>query len=232
MTKLPKLSDRLMTAVPYICDGDVVADIGTDHAYLPIYLILTGRASFTYACDINDGPCQKAIENARSYGVSDKVSVSRRDGITGLCDKDIDKFIIFGMGGELISQILSGEEIANGVRFILNPMTKQEKLRSYLVSNGFEILDENVVYSDSKYYQIIYAEKNGKCEELSPAEQKFGKINIKKKSPIFLEYAEKTRGEMLTAKRMRDAAGAEKPYDDRLLTELEEILKDQPKTEV
>lgn len=232
MTKLPKLSERLMTALPYISGGEVVADIGTDHAYLPIYLILTGKASFTYACDINKGPCQKAIENARAYGVSDKVSVSRRDGITGLCDKGIDKFIIFGMGGELISQILSGENISDGVRFILNPMTKQEKLRSYLTENGFEILDENVVYSDSKYYQIIYAEKNGKCEKLSPAEQKFGRINIKKRSRVFIEYAKKTRGELTLAKRMRDAAGAEKPDDDRLLFELEEILKDQLETEV
>lgn len=225
MTKLPPISDRLRAALPFIEKGDVVADIGTDHAYLPIYLVLSGVCKRAHACDINEGPCIRARKNAAKYNVSDKIEVSRRDGIEGLADSEVNKFVIFGMGGELIAAILDRASIAAGTRVILNPMTKQEKLRAYLTYNGFEILDETLVYSDSKYYQIIYAEKNGRCDSLTPSELKFGKINIEKRSTLFIEYAKKTRDELLRAQNMRKAAGALKEDDDILLYETEQILK-------
>jgi len=225
MNKLPPLSKRLLTALDFIEKGDVCADIGTDHAYLPIHLILSGISDTAYACDINEGPCIRARANCASYGVSDKVKISRRDGIEGLTDEGINKFIIFGMGGELIAGILDRGKTKDGTRFILNPMTKQEKLREYLTKNGYEILDETVIFSDSKYYQIIYTEKNGKCEALSLSELKFGKKNIEKRTPVFLEYAKKTHGELLRAHLQRKAAGAVKEDDDELLCETELILK-------
>ena len=225
MTKLPPLSQRLKSALAYINKGDIIADIGTDHAYLPIHLVLTGTCTRAHACDVNEGPCIRARENAARYGVADKIEISRRDGLEGLTDSEINKFVIFGMGGELIASILERASVRDGVEFVLNPMTKQEKLRSFLSENGFTILDETIVFSDSKYYQIIYAKKNGKGESLTPAELKFGKINIEKRSPLFIEYAKKTRDELLRAHKMREESGAVKSDDDALLYETEQILK-------
>lgn len=226
MIKLPPISERLRAALPFIEKGDIIADIGTDHAYLPIHLVLCGICPSAYACDINEGPCVRARENTERYGVSDRVKISKRDGIVGLEETDANKFIIFGMGGELIAGIIDRADVKTGTRFILNPMTKQEKLREYLTRNGYEILDEELVFSDSKYYQIIYAEKNGRCDTLSLSELKFGKINIRKRTPLFLEYAKKTRDDLLRAQNMRKSAGAVKPEDDALLAQVEEILKD------
>lgn len=225
MIKLPSLSKRLLTALDYIEKGDVCADIGTDHAYLPIRLVLSGISETAYACDVNEGPCARARENCAVYGVTDRVRISRRDGIEGLEDEGIDKFIIFGMGGELIASILDRSTVRDGTRFILNPMTKQERLRGYLSQNGYEILDETVIFSDSKYYQIIYAEKNGVCDTLSLSEQKYGKINISKRTPLFLEYVGKVREDLVRAQTQRMSVGAKKEDDDTLLCETELILK-------
>jgi len=226
MTKLPPISERLLAALPFIEKGDVIADIGTDHAYLPIYLVLRGISPHAYACDVNEGPCDRARENAGKYGVADKIIISKRDGIAGLEGTDVNKFTVFGMGGELIAGILDRADTRPGTRFVLNPMTKQEKLREYLTENGYGILDEDIVYSDSKYYQIIYAERNGETDSLSLAELKFGKINIRKRTPLFIEYAKKTRDDLLRAQKMRMSVGAVKQDDDTLLWQTEKILKD------
>ena len=222
---LPQISERLRRALGYIENGDIVADIGTDHAYLPIYLVMTGTCETVYACDINEGPCDRARENLAAYSVSpDAVRVSRRDGIEGLSGLGINKFIIFGMGGELIAHIIGGEEMPAGTRFILNPMTKQEELRTYLCENGYKILDDDTVFSDKKYYQIIYAEKTGeRCELPDRLTLKFGKYNLEKNTDVFREYLEKTCRELRYAQSARAAAGLTSP-DDGLIADIEAYL--------
>lgn len=222
---LPPISERLKCALKYIEKGDVVADIGTDHAYLPIYLVMTDTCKTVYACDINEGPCDRARENLCAYSVSSEaVRVSRRDGIEGLSGLGINKFMIFGMGGELIAHILAGEEMPTGTRFILNPMTKQEELRRYLYENGYSILDDDTVFSDKKYYQIIYAEKTGKKQPLTDRMiLKFGKFNLEKDTRVFREYLEKTHGELSYAQKARAAAGLDSP-DAELISAIEEYL--------
>ncbi len=225
MSRLPILSKRLSAALPFIKKGDVVADIGTDHAYLPIHLVLSGLCKYAYACDINEGPCMRAKENARHYGVSDAVRVSKRDGICGLEESEVNKFILFGMGGELIASILSAVPIREGTEFILGPMTKQDALRSYLSENGFSILDEDVVADGGKTYQIILARKGGEAYSLSPAELKLGRINIEKRTPLFIEYVKKCESDLLRAQAGRRAAGIASE-DDALLEEIQnKILK-------
>ena len=224
---LPSLSERLRCALRYIEKGDTVADIGTDHAYLPIYLVKSGICNSVYACDINEGPCEKARENLGIYSVSpDSVRISRRDGICGLSGLGINKFIIFGMGGELIAHIIDCEEMPIGTRFILNPMTKQEELRSYLCTHGYEIIDDDTVFSDKKYYQIIYAEKTGKPQSLSDRiTQKFGRYNLEKRTDVFCRYLEKTLRELKYAQSARAAAGLASP-DDALILEIEAFLSE------
>ena len=223
---LPPISERLKCALNYIERGDTVADIGTDHAYLPIYLVKCGICNTVYACDINEGPCDRARENLAVCSVSpDSVRVSRRDGICGLSGCGINKFIIFGMGGELIAYILGCEELPIGTRFILNPMTKQEELREYLYKNDYTILDDDTVFSDKKYYQIIYAEKTGHAHKLPDRlTLKFGKYNLEKNTEIFREYLEKTQKELKYAQGARAAAGLTSP-DDGLISAIDEYLK-------
>lgn len=226
MPNLPPLSDRLRAALPYIEHGDVVADIGTDHAYLPIYLVLSGTSPLAYACDINDGPCLRAIENAREYGVSDKIKISKRNGICGLEEEKIDKFTIFGMGGELIASILDASpSLSMGTEFILNPMTKAASLRSYLISHGFSILDDAYARAEGKIYQIICAEKTGENESLSPIELTLGKHALASPSTLMIEYAEKLMRDMKAAAEGRKRAGVTSP-DDALLCDIENFLSD------
>lgn len=175
-----KISKRLCTAASYVRDGAVVADIGTDHAYLPIYLMLNGRVRGAYASDINKGPIDRANENIKKYGLESKI-ITRV--ISGL--DDIEKYsptdiVICGMGGELIIKILENSPYIrqNHVRLILQPMTHVELVREYL-QNGFYTIAENVVFEDEKIYQVLCLQYDGGFHALTKVEQELGKINIK-----------------------------------------------------
>lgn len=183
-----KLSKRLGTAAQFVCDGAVVADIGTDHAYIPIYLVQSGKASRAIATDINEGPLGRANENVALYELEDKITTYIANGLDGIEAYAPDDIVICGMGGELIADII---DKCNYVRnsdknLILQPMTTILELREYL-KNGFEITDETVVYEDGKYYQIICARYDGQAHEYSKIELELGKINIKKREAVFLK---------------------------------------------
>ncbi len=223
--KLPPLSDRLREALKYINPGECVADIGTDHAYLPIYLVKSGISPLTYASDINEGPCERARENAKKYGIGeDKISIERRDGIEGMGSLPVDCFVICGMGGELIASILSKESVRIGTKFVLNPMTKQENLREFLLSGGYEITGESLVRSDGKIYQMICCTFTGKKQPTSGRlEKRFGKLILENPTPLLFEYLEKTLGELKYAQKGRAAAGVSSD-DDFLIKDIEIYL--------
>ena len=160
------LSKRLSAAASFVSDGAIVADIGTDHAYIPINLILSGKASYAIASDVNEGPIAIAKENIEKYGVSDKITVRVADGLCGIEEFNPDCIIICGMGGELIVNILKASEYvkSSNVKLILQPMTAVKELREYL-ADGFKIEDEKIVYDASKLYQVICARYDGKKHE-------------------------------------------------------------------
>ena len=181
-----KISKRLCTAASYVRDGAVVADIGTDHAYLPIYLTLIGRVSGAYASDINEGPIQRANENIQRYGLKDKIFtevIPGLDGIEKACPSDI---VICGMGGELIVKILESSAYIRqeGIRLILQPMTQVDKVREY-ISNGFSTIVENIVFEDEKIYQVLCLQYDGAFHPHSKIELELGKINIQNNSEEF-----------------------------------------------
>lgn len=138
------LSARLSCIADFIPDGAVVADIGTDHAYLPIYLALHNRCPRIYACDVRDGPLQKARDYIAQYGVQDQIEVLKSDGFLNVPD-DYSTAVIAGMGGVTIAEILSAANKRNGCQFLLQPMSKPEILRKFLYENHFYIRDEKVV---------------------------------------------------------------------------------------
>ena len=141
-----KLSKRLQTIADFVKKNSVVADIGTDHAHIPIYLIENKIIDKAYACDINKGPLEKAKENIENFGVSKNIVLRLSNGLDKMSNKEADTIIIAGMGGELIIDILErGKSFFDKKNtFILSPHTKTDEVRDYLLRKGFEILKEDM----------------------------------------------------------------------------------------
>lgn len=175
--------------------GRRVADVGTDHAYLPIWLVGGGISSSAVASDLRKGPLERADKNIAEYGLSDRIKTTLADGLCGIeCYQPEDIFIC-GMGGELIAKIIDAAPFvrtvpfvrtapfgqAEKIRLILQPMTHAEILREYLEANGFQIVDEDIATEKGeKIYQIIVAEYSGEKYELSALELMLGPVNLKK----------------------------------------------------
>ena len=155
-----KLNGRLGSAAAFVRQKAVLADIGTDHAYLPLFLLSEGRIDKAYATDINAGPLRSAEENAIAAGFTDKVTLVLTDGAAALADKGVTDYTVCGMGGELIAEIIDRAPHLRreGVRLILQPMTKQAHLREYLLTHGFAIRAESYSYDAGKHYLCIMAE--------------------------------------------------------------------------
>ena len=181
-----KISKRLCTAASYVRNGAVVADIGTDHAYLPIYLALENKIQQGIASDINEGPIAKARENIHKYGLDSIIDTCVADGLDDIEEYAPTDIAICGMGGELIAKIIDKSEYVKkiGVRLILQPMTTIRELREYL-QNGFFTVAENIVFEDNKLYQIICVEYDGINRELSNAELELGVKNIENGGELF-----------------------------------------------
>lgn len=154
---------RLSEAAELISQGAVLADIGTDHAKLPVSLILSGKIDFAYLCDINEGPLSAAAELVREAGVEDKVKLVLTDGLRNLPLKEITDISICGMGGELISQILQNSLCReySRISFILNPMSRDEALRRYFAEKGFVVKKEIAAVQSGRVYSVMNAVYTG-----------------------------------------------------------------------
>lgn len=154
------LTERLKKAAELIGKTEILADIGCDHGYLPIYLLERNDISFAYACDVRDGPLEAARKNIIKYGFSDKTELVKSDGLINIADKKVNVISICGMGGRLIAKILSDSlEYAKAAdRLILQPMTEAYVLREFLMKHGFEIKNEVLARENDRFYNIISAE--------------------------------------------------------------------------
>ena len=157
------LGARLETCAGFVREGKIPADVGTDHAYLPIWLVQTGKVPEAYATDINEDPIKTARCNIASRGLSEKIKAFTTDGLEKIPYNEVDDIIIAGMGGDNIAAILSGAEWLKDKRYrlILQPMTRASRLREYLFSNGFDIISEKAVREAGKIYTVICAEYSG-----------------------------------------------------------------------
>lgn len=176
----------MQSALPYITKGGRAVDVGTDHAYLPIYLVEQGLVREALAADINEGPINSARANIASHGLDDKISTLMTDGLHGVEDFYPDDVMVFGMGGELIVRILSEAPWIRNARIglILQPMSRASVLREWLITNGFEIVGEAISFED-KYYQTIAARFCGKIDTFSEEELAVGRWNIAHRPPLF-----------------------------------------------
>jgi len=193
-----KLSKRLQTIADFVKKGAVVADIGTDHAHIPIYLIKNNIISKAYACDINAGPLEKAKENINYYGVKN-IELRLSNGLEKLKTDEADTFIIAGMGGELIIDILDrGQGFFDKKNtFILSPHTKIEEVRNYLLRKGLKILKEDMCIDEGKFYTVMEAVYIGKTFSYTKGELLFGKYLIDNKNTVLFEYLKKEKQKYL-----------------------------------
>ena len=194
-----KLSKRLQTIADFVKKGAVVADIGTDHAHIPIYLIKNNIISKAYACDINKGPLEKAKENINYYGVKN-IELRLSNGLEKLKTDEADTVIIAGMGGELITDILEkGRRFFESKRkFILSPHTKIDEVRKFLLSNGFEITKEDMCIDEGKFYTVMEAKYTENKEMYSEAEFLYGKYLIENKHPVLLRFLKKEEAKYIS----------------------------------
>ena len=172
-----KLSLRLKSIANFVDSSDVVADIGCDHAYLDIYLVISNIVPKTLACDINKNALDMGINNIKKYGLEDKIATKLCDGITGI-SKDINTLIISGMGTSTIIKILSNDNVKNINKVIIQSNNDYYELRKYMVNNGFYISYEESIYDKDKYYinmVFLRGNKNYSSKELRFGTMKFNK---------------------------------------------------------
>ena len=150
----------------------MVADIGTDHAYLPVWAVLEGVAKSAVASDIREGPAERAQATIAKYNVQDFVKVIVAPGLDGINLDDVDDVVIAGMGGETIISIL---EAAEPVKYlILQPQTNLPLVRQYLAAHGYAFT-ERIVFEGEKIYHILKADYTGRPYELSQYDVKIGR---------------------------------------------------------
>lgn len=154
------LGGRLQLCASVVRPGTALADIGTDHAYLPIWLAKQGLVTRAIVADVRLGPLQKAQVNIRRYRVQDIVSARLSDGLDEIFPTEADDIVIAGMGGEMIIQIIAAAKwLKNETkRLILQPMTSAEQLRLFLAEQGFVVLREQAVVEDGRAYSVLLAE--------------------------------------------------------------------------
>lgn len=151
-----KISPRLLAVAQLVNEGSIVADIGTDHGYLPIYLIKSGISPRVIAMDVKQGPLNKAKENVENYGVGDRITLRISDGLDKL-EESCDTVTICGMGGKLIAKILSNgyDKLKNISQIILSPQSEVPQFREFLRNNGLVAVKERMILDDGKYYFIM-----------------------------------------------------------------------------
>lgn len=175
-----KLDDRLAACAELVRSGTKLADIGTDHAYLPVWLTKNGKISSAIAADINPKPLERGLENIKRYSAEDIVTTRLSNGLQNIKPDEADDIVIAGMGAELIIDIVSKAEwLENGgKRLILQPMTRAYMLRRYLYENGFEIKAEIACEQNGKVYSVIMAEYSGAPVITEELEEYIGKLDM------------------------------------------------------
>ena len=219
-----QITRRLGACAELVRQGAVLADIGTDHAYLPIYLLKKGRIRFAHLSDINEGPLSKAAENAEREGVTDMTALHLTSGAAALSDLGITDYCVCGMGGELIAEIIGAASALfdNSVSLVLQPMTRPEALRAFLFENGFAIKEEKYVFDEGKYYVIFLAVYTGEREEYTEADAYFGRIDhFKNITPDMQGYLAGRKKALLKKALGVEAGGGDSSHERYLLDELD-----------
>lgn len=218
-----EITSRLLAVARFVRGGTYLIDVGTDHAYLPIYLAENGKIDRALASDVHAGPCESARKHIAECGLTEKIEVRHTDGLCGIMSSGKTDIVIAGMGGALICEILEKSDfIKNGnIRLILQPMRNAPDLRRYLCESGFHIVGESLAREDDRIYEIICAEYHGKKSEYTPLSLLLGKKNIedkKQNAALFSAFCEKTAATLSKKINGMREGGADASAEEALLS--------------
>lgn len=202
-----KLSDRMEAIAAMVTPGNIVADVGTDHGYIPIALVTRNRIPGAIAMDLREGPLARAKEHIAQYGLMERIDTRLSDGVMALAAGEADTIVVAGMGGELVIHILTdGAFVCKQAKeLILQPQSELTQVRAFLREQGYQILDENMIEEDGKYYPMMRVvckeqtesgEKTYKSKELQLIEDMYGPVLIQKAHPILKQFLEKQQRQL------------------------------------
>ncbi len=212
--KLVQLSERLLAAAGMVTKGNIVADVGCDHAYTSIYLCQAGIAPKVIAMDVNKGPLVGAKANVEEAGLSEQIDIRLSDGLKKLLPGEADTVLLCGMGGLLMIKILSDypQATASLKELILQPQSEVGEVRMFLHKQGYEITEEHMLKEDGKFYVMMRAVKSEVPQAYeTECDYVYGKLLLEEKNPVLLEYLEREhrlRADVLTALSGQDTENA------------------------
>ena len=221
-----RLSKRLTALADLVTPGHRLADIGTDHGYIPIYLCQKHVIPSAVAMDIGKGPLQQATAHIGQCGLSDMIETRLSDGLAALQPGEADTILIAGMGGGLVQKILSeGAQVLTGrEELILQPQSEITQVRQYLRQCGFQITEEEMILEDGKYYPMmkVIQQKKEVFQTDTVSEQMedaFGPILLKKRHPVLLEWLER---ELQTAQKVCEQLSTQ-PENERITIRMMQV---------
>ncbi|MCG0274741.1 MAG: class I SAM-dependent methyltransferase [Thermosediminibacteraceae bacterium] len=226
-----KLSERLLAIAHLVPPGSAVADVGTDHAYLPIYLVKNRISSKVIAVEARIGPWTRARDNVKRVGLEEFIEVRLGYGLVPIKPGEVEIAVIAGLGGETIWNIIEkSPDIVNTLSaIILQPMKNLHKLRKALLEEHFNIIEEHVVFSGNRFYEVMVAKK-GKPVSFSDVDVVVGPVLKKKRTPEVLSYLKARINQLflkltkLEGKNSVYAAGARESIKKEIVL-LQEVLK-------
>lgn len=187
-----ELSKRLTAVTALVGNCEKMADVGTDHGYIPIHLLRSGICEYAIAMDVNAGPLQRAKDHIASYGLDNQIETRLSDGVRALHVGECETVVVAGMGGPLTIKILEeGEKVFRELKeFVLQPQSEIEKVRRYLHENTYNIVEEDMVLEDGKFYPMMRV-VNAQAGPYSKAEFCFGKILLEKQHSVLKLFLER-----------------------------------------
>ena len=187
-----QLSKRLQAVADLVTPGNRLADIGTDHGYVPIWLYEQGRIPSALAMDLREGPLQRAKEHIRMHGLDEKIKTRLSDGLEKLLPGEADSIVIAGMGGMLVVKILTqGQAVLDSVQeLILQPQSDLDAVREYLHRTGFVIVQEEMVFEEGKYYPMMKA-VHGENTDDRKIWFLYGRLLLENRHPVLESYLQK-----------------------------------------
>lgn len=226
-----KISNRLTTAAALVTQGYTLADVGTDHGYIPIYLLQQKKIPAAIAMDINEGPLERAKEHIALYGLQAYIQTRLSDGVAALKPGEVEAVLIAGMGGGLVMHILKdGEKVCQSAKeLILQPQSEIEHVREFLREKGYTILAEDMVYEDGKFYPMMKVQYQGENENAQKASEVlklsdlYGGLLLQNRHPVLKTFLEK---EKLIYTGIKENL-AKQPVSEKIrmrLVEVEDIL--------
>ncbi len=186
------LKGRLKLLADKVPKCNVAADIGTDHAYIPIYLIQHGVCKKAIASDVKIGPVKVAEKNINLYKMNNQIETRLGSGLDTICENEADTIIIAGMGGTLLTELLkaNAQKACTATSLILQPMNDLDVVRKWLFENKFDIYDEELAAEGEKVYCVISAKYDGNDRSCEEFQLHVGEKLILKEDPLLLKYCE------------------------------------------